>query len=64
MISALRASALLRGRAFVTEDDIRWLAPYVFGHRLILAPGGGDLADVVAESVKGPLEALSKGTLA
>lgn len=63
MIPALRASALLKGRDFVSEDDVRWLAPYVFGHRLTLAPGVDEPASVVAEAVKGPLDALSKGTL-
>lgn len=63
MIPALRSSALLKGRDFVSEDDVRWLAPYVFGHRLTLAPGVDDPAPVVAEAVKGPLDALSKGTL-
>ena len=63
MVPALRASAVLRGRDYVTEDDLRWLAPYVFGHRLSLASGVDEVADVVAEAVKEPLDALSKGTL-
>jgi MoxR-like ATPase len=63
MIPALRAAALLKGRDFVSEDDIRWLAPYVFSHRLTMAPGSQDVAAVVAEAVKAPLEALSRGTL-
>lgn len=63
MVPALRASALLRGRDYVTEDDIRWLAPYVFSHRLCLAPGAKEAVTVVGEAVKEPLDALSKGTL-
>lgn len=63
MIPALRASALLKGRDFVSEDDVRWLAPFVFGHRLTLAPGVDDPVPVVAEAIKGPIDALSKGTL-
>ena len=62
-IPALRASAMLKGRDFVTEDDLRWLAPYVFSHRLSLAPGVHDPRAVVTEAIKAPLDELSKGTL-
>ena len=31
-----RAWALYQGRSYVTPDDIKYLAPYVLGHRLIL----------------------------
>ena len=31
-----RAYALLQGRTYVTPDDVRYLAPYVLAHRLIL----------------------------
>lgn len=63
MAPALKAAAVLMGRDYVTGDDIRWLAPYVFAHRLVLAPGVDDAAAVVAESLKGPLEALSRASL-
>ncbi|MCY0878575.1 MAG: MoxR family ATPase [Firmicutes bacterium] len=33
----LRAYALLLGRDFVTPDDVKALAPYVFSHRLVLS---------------------------
>jgi len=33
---ASKALALFRGRGFVLPDDIKYLAPYVLGHRLIL----------------------------
>jgi len=32
-----RAFALLRGRNYVLPEDIRYLAPYVLGHRIILS---------------------------
>lgn len=63
MVPALRAAAVLRERDYVTEDDLRWLAPYVFSHRLSLAPGVRDLEPILEECVKGPLEALSRSTL-
>ncbi|HZG57146.1 MoxR family ATPase [Paenibacillus sp.] len=36
LLSAAKAYAFLQGRAFVIPDDIKWLAPYVLGHRLVL----------------------------
>jgi MoxR-like ATPase len=40
---AAQASALLDGRAFVTPDDVKKLAPFVWAHRLILL---GESSDV------------------
>lgn len=36
MLQASKAFALLQGRDFVTPDDIKFVAPYVLQHRLIL----------------------------
>lgn len=36
MMQASKAYALLRGRDFVTPEDIKFVAPYVLQHRLIL----------------------------
>ncbi len=36
LLSASKAYAFLQGRNFVIPDDIKWLAPYVLGHRLVL----------------------------
>ena len=38
LFRASRAAALLAGRAFVTPDDVKDLAPAVLRHRVILAP--------------------------
>ncbi|MEO4055479.1 MoxR family ATPase [Solibacillus sp. CAU 1738] len=38
LMKASQAYALLRGRDFVKPDDVQYLAPFVFGHRLILQP--------------------------
>jgi MoxR-like ATPase len=40
LLKASKAVALLGGRDYVLPDDIRFLAPYVLGHRLLLAPSG------------------------
>ncbi len=36
LIGLSRAWALLQGRAYVLPDDVKFLAPYVLGHRIIL----------------------------
>lgn len=36
LLSASKAYAFLQGRDFVIPDDVKWLAPYVLGHRLVL----------------------------
>jgi MoxR-like ATPase len=36
LLKAARAMALMRGRDFVTPDDVRHVAPYVLAHRLVL----------------------------
>lgn len=63
MIPALQASAVMRGRQFVSPEDIQWLAPYVFAHRMEVAAGAGESAAVVGECARGPLEALARATL-
>ncbi len=63
LVPALKASAVLRGRDFVSSEDVAWLAPHVFGHRLELGPGAPPAAEVVRECMAGPLEWLSRATL-
>lgn len=38
LMKASQAYAFMQGRDFVKPDDVKYLAPFVFGHRLILAP--------------------------
>jgi len=38
MMKASKAAAALRGRNFVTPDDIRWVTKPVLNHRIILSP--------------------------
>jgi|SRR5690554_1870444 MoxR-like ATPase len=38
LMKASQAYAKMQGRDFVKPDDIQYLAPYVFGHRMILTP--------------------------
>jgi len=36
LLKAAKAMAVMRGRDFVTPDDIRYVAPFVLSHRLVL----------------------------
>jgi MoxR-like ATPase len=38
MMKASKAAAALRGRNFVTPDDVRWVTKPVLNHRIILSP--------------------------
>ena len=38
LVAAAQARAAADGRAFVTVDDVKFLAPYVLAHRLLLRP--------------------------
>jgi MoxR-like ATPase len=61
-IPALQTLAMLRGRDFVSTEDVEYLATPLFAHRLELAPGAKHDV-VIGEAVRGPLEALSRRTL-
>lgn len=63
MAPALQASALLKGRDFVSDDDVQWLAPYVFCHRMALAPGSGETTQILKEAMAPVLDQLSRKTL-
>ncbi|ERM91566.1 MAG: MoxR-like ATPase [Caldanaerobacter subterraneus] len=47
-----QAYAYVKGRDFVTPDDVRYIAPFVLAHRIILK-GSGKLRDIKAEEVIG-----------
>ena len=44
-----RARAAMRGRDYVTPDDLHFVAPAVLGHRLLPVAGGASSADVLAD---------------
>jgi MoxR-like ATPase len=64
MMPALQARALLRGRNYVTPEDVSALAPAVFGHRIECVPGVVDKRQVIATALAPTLERLSKLSLA
>lgn len=63
MLPALQACALKRARDYVTAEDVAYLTPYVFAHRLELAPGVDDPIRVIREACKPALETLCRSTL-
>lgn len=63
LLPALQVLAALRGRSFVSADDIETLLPRVLGHRVELAPGVADLGKVLRDCMREPMEALARATL-
>ena len=60
-----QALAALRGRDYVIPDDVKYLAPYVLTHRLIISPQtrlrgrtGEEIVREVVESVAVPVEEI------
>ena len=56
LMKAAQAYAFMQNRDFVKPDDVKYLAPFVFGHRLILAPEaryeGVQPEDVIKEVIQ------------
>lgn len=54
LMKASQAYALMKGRSYVTPDDVQYLAPYVFSHRLMLKPDArydGVTAEEIVERI-------------
>lgn len=53
LMKACQAYALINGRNYVTPDDVQYLLPYAFGHRIILHPdaeySGHSIEDVLID---------------
>lgn len=63
MLPALQAVAALRGRDYVTADDVESLVPRVLGHRIEMAPGVIDIDQVLSDATARAIERLSRSTL-
>ncbi len=63
-LPALQALAVLRGRDFVSSEDLETLLPIVLAHRVEAALGATDTGEVVKECMVEPLEHLARMTLA
>ena len=56
--TGIRAWALLQGREFATEDDLKYIAPYVLLHRLRFHAGVGETTGALAELMRPHIETL------
>lgn len=63
MLPALQVAAALRGRDFVSAEDIELLLPRVLGHRIELALGVTDMERVLADNMRDAMERLARSTL-
>jgi MoxR-like ATPase len=59
LMRACKAYALLSGRSFVTPEDIKYLAPHAFAHRLVLRDDYESNREKAAEMIKEVLGSLS-----
>ncbi|MEO0325113.1 MAG: AAA family ATPase [Myxococcota bacterium] len=62
-LPALQARALLHGRDYVGPEDLDALAAPIFRHRLVLAAGTDDPAQVVRDALGPQLERLARESL-
>lgn len=58
MKKTIAAYALLQGREYATEDDLKAVAPYVLQHRLRFHPGAGDSQAAFQEFLRPHVEKL------
>ena len=63
MLPALQALAVLRGRDYVSAEDLQTLVPRVFSHRVDLAPGITDLQPVLDDAMARSIEGLARSTM-
>lgn len=62
-IPALQVRALMQGRDWVSPEDVEYLAPYLFAHRIEPAPGVQDVGALVRDCARPALETLSRTML-
>lgn len=62
--SAVKAWALVNGRDHATEDDLRYVAPYVLLHRLRFHAGAGDARKALETLMQPAMEKLVRQALA
>lgn len=63
MMPAMQVAALMKGRDYVSSEDVIFLAPFVFGHRMELTPGVDDGIAIVKECLREPVEQLTRKSL-
>ncbi len=62
LLRCSQAFAAIEGRSYVTPDDVRYLAPYVLGHRILAFGSAGDfkrssnIIEKIVEGIEVPVE--------
>lgn len=59
----VKSWALVQGRDYVTEDDIKFLAPFVLMHRLKFHSNVNDPKKAIQQIIEEPMEKLIRSTL-
>lgn len=62
-VPALQARALSQTRDFVNAEDLEFLAPYIFSHRLELGAPSEQTQSIVQDCLRPALESLARVTL-
>ncbi len=63
-VPALQARAMLRGRDFVSSEDLQAILPHIFRHRIELGAGAQEADEILAMALKPALEKIAQGSLA
>ena len=63
LLPALQVSAALRGRNYVSTEDVELLIPHVLNHRVEFSPGITDFTRIFQENMASPIERLARSTL-
>jgi MoxR-like ATPase len=63
LLPALQARALIRGRDYVSPEDVAALAHHVFQHRIEPSPGIDDVGPVVRDALTPAIEKLARMSL-
>jgi len=63
MLPALQTRAVMRGRDYVSPEDLEALAEPVFGHRIECVPGIMDRSEIIAAALRPQIERLSRSSL-
>jgi MoxR-like ATPase len=58
----IRGWAVVNGRDYATEDDLKYIAPYVLLHRLRFHAGAGDSKNALEDLMAEPIEKLIRAT--
>ncbi|MCM1569715.1 MAG: MoxR family ATPase [Roseburia sp.] len=60
---AAKAYALLSGRSYVLPDDVKFLAPYVLSHRILLSPKGKSVMETPENALDQVLRTVAVPTI-